>query len=286
MKIVRDITLAITLGIIGGLAVAMLSYYNDHREGGIKNTLMAVAESAKTISDAYSDSNEKGYKWNINTDMLAGGRVSSDTGEYIEESVPASSDAVMAAWKGDTDEDYPYPDIIRFHVRANSDSKEDQELKLAVRDDVVTMLHPLLKECKSTSESKQVILANLQNIYTTAVNTITEQGYDYPVKVYMTVEDFPERTYGDLTFPEGKYQALRIDIGEANGQNWWCVMYPPLCFIDNATVVVSDEGKKMLKENLTPEEYSALLNDPETEIKCESYVYNKIKGWLDGIKQD
>ena len=211
--------------------------------------------------------------------------MSSDTGEYIDESVPAFSDAVIAAWSGGVDEDYPYADIIRFHVRANSDSTDDQELKLAVRDDVMTMLNPLLKECNSVSESKEVILSNLQNIYTVAVGTITEQGYDYPVKVYMTVEEFPAKTYGDLTFPEGRYQALRIDIGEGSGQNWWCVMYPPLCFIDEATVVVSDEGKNILQENLTTEEYQALLNDPETEIKSESLIYNRIKDWIDNIKE-
>ncbi len=166
---------------------------------------------------------------------------------------------------------------MRFHIRANSDSDEDQELKLAVRDDVVAMLNPLVSDCESVAKSKEIIINNLQNIYTTAVNTITEQGYDYPVKVYVTTEEFPAKTYGDLTFPEGIYQALRIDIGNALGQNWWCVMYPPLCFIDDATAVVSDEGKEILKDNLSPAEYEALLNDPETEIKGESLLYNKVK---------
>ncbi len=291
MKIVRDFTFAITLGIIGGLAVTVLSYYNDHKEGGIRNTLMAVADSANLISDAYSDTNERGYKWNIDKDMLAGGRVTSDTGEYIDRKVPAFSDGVTAAWSedgcdGDNAGDCIYSDIIRFHVRANSDSEEDQELKLAVRDDVMTMLKPLLKDCKSESESKAVVLDNLQNIYTTAINTITEQGYDYPVKVYMTVEEFPAKVYGDLTFPEGKYQALRIDIGEALGQNWWCVMYPPLCFIDDATVVVSKEGKRILEENLTQEEYRALFADSDADIKAESFICKKIKGWFENGRND
>ena len=152
---------------------------------------------------------------------------------------------------------------------------------MAVRDDVVSMLKPLLSECGSVARSKEVIISNLQNIYETAVNTITEQGYDYPVKVYVTVEDFPAKAYGDLTFPAGKYQALRIDIGNALGKNWWCVMYPPLCFIDDATAVVSDEGKELLRENLSEKEYLALLNDPETKIKGESAIYNYIKDFFD-----
>ena len=307
MRVIRDFTFAIILGIIGGLAASVMSYYHDHKEDGMANTLLAIANGAQVISDAYSDTTDRGYKWNINKEMLAGGRVTSDSGEYIDERIPALSDAVLAAFNDmgstgeakdirakignifeqensdvvmagkDIDPDYPYADIIRFHVRANSDSEEDQELKLAVRDDVVAMLKPLLEDCKSVPESKSVIISNLQNIYTTAVNTITEQGYDYPVKAYVTVEEFPAKTYGDLTFPEGKYQALRIDIGDALGQNWWCVMYPPLCFIDDATTVVSKEGKEILKENLTPDEYRALLNAPETEIKGESLIYNKIK---------
>ena len=305
MRVIRDFTFAIILGIIGGLAATVMSYYHEHKEDGMANTLLAVANGARVISDAYSDTTDKGYKWNINKELLAGGRVTSDSGEYIDERIPALSEEVMAAFNDigssdkdtgseigsifeqdnsdvvvadkDTDPDYPYADVIRFHVRANSDSDEDQELKLAVRDDVVAMLRPLLMDCKSVPESKSVIISNLQNIYTTAVNTITEQGYDYPVKAYVTVEEFPAKTYGDLTFPEGKYQALRIDIGDGLGQNWWCVMYPPLCFIDDATTVVSKEGKEILKENLTPAEYQALLNDPETEIKGESFLYNKIK---------
>ena len=312
MKMVRNMMLAITLGIFGGLAVTIMSYYNRHKEDGLANTLLAVEEASQTIKDAYSDEGKKAYDWNVDPKVLAGGELSSDTGEYIDERIPALSDAVLSAFAditGETvsdnipgavgnvfdnrsndsdlitvnsgiDVDNPYADILRFHIRANSDSTEDQELKLAVRDDVISMLKPLVSDCASVSESKGIIINNLQNIYTTAVNTITEQGYDYPVKVYVTAEEFPAKTYGDLTFPEGKYQALRIDIGNALGQNWWCVMYPPLCFIDDATVVVSDEGKEILQENLTPSEYQALLNSPETDIKGESLIYNRIMDWI------
>lgn len=161
---------------------------------------------------------------------------------------------------------------------------------MAVKEDVVTMLKPLLTDCKNVAESKKVVIANLQNIYQTAVDTIVEQGYDYTVKVYVTEEEFPAKTYGDLTFPEGEYQALRIDIGEAKGQNWWCVMYPPLCFIDESTAVVTTEGKEKLKDALTPEEYAALFaycKDGEDEeadkvtVKAESWLYHLIKGRKD-----
>lgn len=335
MKMARNMMLAICLGVIGGFAVTILSYYNQHKQGGIANTLFAVADSARTIREAYSGTADAGYNWNVDSNLLAGGRLSSMTGEYIDDRIPALSDSVQAAFRnigisdsvtevieelgtgayddaiprstdissllgtvfqsehGDTDllavnsgvqVENPYGDILRFHVRANSDSDQDQALKLAVKEDVVAMLKPLLADCGSVAESKEIVVNNLQNIYTTAVNTITEEGYDYPVKVYVTVEEFPAKTYGDLTFPEGKYQALRVDIGNALGQNWWCVMYPPLCFIDDATAVVSDEGKEILKENLSPAEYEALLNDPETQLKGESLIYNKLKEWIDRVR--
>ena len=309
MKMVRNMVLAIIIGVIAGLATSVFSYYVSHRDKGVKNTLLAVTNSAQRIRDVYSDEAAKKYDLELNDELLVGGKVSGASGEYIDENVPALSESVMAAFNdliGEGEEnsivnkvgsvfeknngssdvisvnesikaDNPYGDILRFHVRANSDSEKDQELKIAVKDDVIAMLKPLLADCKSVSESKAVIVSNLQNIYMTAVNTITEEGYDYPVKVYVTAEKFPAKMYGDLTFPEGNYQALRIDIGNALGKNWWCVMYPPLCFIDDATVVVSDKGKKILKDNLSDEEYRALFNDNSTKIKAESAIYNKLK---------
>ena len=151
---------------------------------------------------------------------------------------------------------------------------KDQELKLAVKEDVVTFLKPLLEDCGNVAQSKQVIVSNLQNIYMIATNTIVEQGYDYSVDIYVTEETFSEKVYGDLTFPAGDYQALRIDIGEAKGQNWWGIMYPPLCFMDDTTMVVSDEGKEALAENLTPQEYAELFMN--ADVKLESKLWNWI----------
>ncbi|MCR5701055.1 MAG: stage II sporulation protein R [Lachnospiraceae bacterium] len=311
MRHLKTITLAICIGIIGGMAVTIFSYYLSHREGGIVTTLRAVADSANRISEAYEGTMSRSNGWSMNPEILAGGRLTSTGGEFIDNR-PTMDNSVLAAFAGigeenglavklgnifdkgnsssdlikvndDTLEDNPYGDILRFHVRANSDSDNDQELKLAVRDDVIALLEPLVSDCGSVSESKRIIINNLQNIHTTAVNTIVEQGYDYPVKAYVTVEDFPEKTYGDVTLPAGKYQALRIDIGNAQGHNWWCVMYPPLCFIDETTAVVDDKGKEILKENLSPEAYKALFENEE--IRGKSLLYEKIKEWFDGDEQ-
>jgi len=305
MKVFRDMFAAILIGIMGGFIVATFSYYQNHKEGGITQTLFAVLNSFNIVADAYSSVDGNSLASDIGDydlekegleafESVEDGEAQSVSGAVLKSILSGSyasdmeSDILaMEGEDGGISTGAPYSGILRFHVRANSDSEEDQDLKMAVKEDVVAMLKPLLSDCKNVAESKNIVVANLQNIYKTAVNTITEQGYDYEVKVYVTEEGFPAKTYGDLTFPEGEYQALRIDIGEAKGQNWWCVMYPPLCFIDESTAVVSKEGKQELKEALTPEEYAALFayckdgEDGEGKavtVKGESWLYNWIKG--------
>lgn len=289
MKVFRDIVAAMLIGIMGGLLVTTWSYYNKHKEGGITQTLLAVANSFNEVSKAYGgEDNLTAVNYGTINETVQSAFEKIENGEVdsVEEAVLGSlfeksgsnGDVLMMdGTDGGIDEGTPYSGILRFHVRANSDTEEDQALKMAVKEDVVTMLKPLLEECADVSESKQVIVANLQNIYTTAVNTITEQGYDYPVKVYVTEEEFPAKTYGDLTFPAGKYQALRVDIGKAEGQNWWCVMFPPLCFVDESTAVVDANGKEMLKENLTKEEYEALFANGNIEGKSKVWEWIKSK---------
>lgn len=289
MKLFRDIFAAIMVGIMGGLLVTVVSYYSSHKDQGIFHTMMAVANSVDVVSDAYAG--EDAFSLNdidLEEEVLEAFEEMDGTDKAalyksVLSSLPVNAEdgsegdiLTMEGETGGVEDGEPYSGIIRFHVRANSDSAEDQELKVAVKEDVVTMLKPMLERCDSVEQSRNVIVSNLQNIYTTAVNTIVEQGYDYGVKVYVTEEEFPAKTYGDLTFPEGNYQALRIDLGEAKGHNWWCVMYPPLCFIDESTAVVSQDGKELLKKNLTDEEYRQLFANPEVEVKPASKLYE----WL------
>lgn len=274
MKLFRDVFSAIMVGIMGGFLVTTISYYNHHKEDGIMHTMLAVLNSFDEVTKAYEAENADLYD-------VGGYKVEEDVLEAFLQTANDGSEGDILAMEGDDgniEEGAPYSGILRFHVRANSDSQEDQELKMAVKEDVVAMLKPMLRNCNSVKQSKDVIVSNMQNIYTTAVNTIVEQGYDYDVKVYVTKEDFPVKTYGDLTFPAGEYQALRIDIGKAQGQNWWCVMYPPLCFIDESTAVVSEDGKELLKENLTDEEYRQLFTNPDVEVKTSFKLYDWLKG--------
>lgn len=156
--------------------------------------------------------------------------------------------------------------IIRFHVRANSDSEEDQALKLMVKDEVVAYLSEAMKSADSKTDSAQYIESHLDKITEIAENTIAEQGYDYPVSAYMTSEFFPTKTYGDVTIPCGDYDAFRIDIGENTGQNWWCILYPPLCFVQGSYGIATDESKMLLKNVLDEDEFDYISNASSSDI--------------------
>lgn len=151
-------------------------------------------------------------------------------------------------------------EIIRFHVIANSDSSEDQTLKLEVKDRLVKLLSPKLKAATSIVQARSIINNNLDLIKETAKEVISEKGYDYPVTISLESCFFPLKVYGDYTFPPGTYEALRVRIGDAAGHNWWCVMFPPLCFVDETYCVVDKETDKKLKYLLSEKEYKALKN--------------------------
>ncbi len=122
--------------------------------------------------------------------------------------------------------------VVRFHVIAKSDQSVDQELKLDVRDAVLDYLRPSLEGVKDQQAAASVIQGKLPEIEQVAVQTLRDRGCSDPVDAYFGVFDFPVRVYGPLTFPEGKYQSLRIVLGEGEGENWWCCLFPPLCYVD------------------------------------------------------
>lgn len=157
--------------------------------------------------------------------------------------------------------------IFRLHVVANSDKEEDQELKLDVKKTVVDYLSRRLGSGADLEETREYVLENLPEIERAALKTIEEQGKDYPVSAVVEKTYFPDRTYGDCTFPAGEYEALNIRIGKGEGKNWWCVLYPSLCFIDDTWGIVSREKKEELREALTEEEFRAVLEDPEEKKK-------------------
>ncbi len=163
--------------------------------------------------------------------------------------------------------------VVRFHVLANSDSEADQALKLAVRDRVLQEYADLLTQCESKEETLEQLEQARQAICETAQAEIFRQGYDYPVRVSLVREEFPFKQYDELIFPAGVYDALRIEIGKAEGQNWWCVLYPQMCFVDAAWGYSTEESHLRLENALTEEEFlvvSAMEQETLTpKLKCK-----------------
>ena len=161
-------------------------------------------------------------------------------------------------------------EVLRFHVLANSDSTADQELKFQVRDAVLAYLEAELpqEDQNSTDVQKTTewVRKHTDTIRRVSEETLAEARSDQTVSVAVTTCYFPDKTYGDITFPAGNYEALRIELGESRGHNWWCVLYPNLCFLDTTEAVVPESGKKQLKAVLTEEEYSRVTATSEFEI--------------------
>lgn len=161
-------------------------------------------------------------------------------------------------------------EVFRFHVLANSDSDEDQEVKLAVRDEVIRYMKESMDEEgaeSSVNATRAWAKSHLKELTDVADEVLEKEGFDYRAKAEVTKCYFPEKRYGDVTFPQGNYEALRIELGEAGGHNWWCVLYPNLCFIDTTCAVVSDEGKEELQDTLTEEEYEMVTSTTDFKIK-------------------
>jgi len=129
-------------------------------------------------------------------------------------------------------EAYQKNELIRFHVIANSDSEQDQALKRKVRDIIVQHMTPEFAMAKNLEEARAVAKEHLTEIETVAANEIQAWGKSYPVSVQLGRFNFPVKSYGDLTLPAGNYEAVRVIIGQGQGANWWCVLFPPLCFVD------------------------------------------------------
>lgn len=157
--------------------------------------------------------------------------------------------------------------ILRFHVLANSDSAGDQAVKEKVRDEVGIYLQPFLQEASSLEETKQIVNDKLVDIIDVAKDTLIKNGYDYEVSARITNTNFPEKSYGAYTFPKGEYEALQIIIGEGEGQNWWCVLYPNMCFRGSVFEVVEKEAGEALREVLSPWEYADVFDSGRVQIR-------------------
>lgn len=180
--------------------------------------------------------------------------------------------------------------VIRFHVLANSNTVFDQQLKYKVRNNIISKFNNEFENLSSKDDSEKIIIKKISEIREEAESIIKQEGYDYPVNVYYGNFKFPRKIYEDIVLPEGYYDAVRIEIGKAEGNNWWCVMFPPLCFVDfgqdkNSEPVFDIDTEKKLQEVLTKEEIESIKNRRGIEnIKFKSKIYEFIeKGRIENI---
>lgn len=173
--------------------------------------------------------------------------------------------------------------VFRLHVIANSDSIEDQKLKYLVRDSILEYMKSLTDISQTKDEISKTISIHLKDFKQIAQETVYKNGFDYKVSVELGNFEFPTKTYGDVSFPAGLYDALRVKIGNADGQNWWCVMFPPLCFIDVSSGVVPNDSKEILESELSQEEYT-LVTGTETKTKIKFKIVEVLQNFkISGI---
>lgn len=166
--------------------------------------------------------------------------------------------------------------VFRLHIIANSDSIDDQNLKLKIRDNIIDYMNTLTSNTTNKSDVITIVSNHLDNFKEIALNTIKDNGYNYDVNIKIGNFYFPTKTYGDISFPAGNYDALKIEIGNAIGQNWWCVLFPPLCFVNSTTGIVSEDSKNILKENMDSESYK-LINEGNNNETNTSDIKIKFK---------
>ncbi len=163
--------------------------------------------------------------------------------------------------------------VLRFHVLAESDSAYDQQMKLMVRDEIGAMLAEQLDGIDSLAACEKKVAALLPQIERTAEETLRKAGCTAAVTASLEQTDFPVKRYGDYTFPAGSYEALRVKIGEGEGQNWWCVMYPNMCFADSVYEEVGDQEEEALRRVLSGEEYEAVLAAGDYQVKFKYLTF-------------
>lgn len=151
--------------------------------------------------------------------------------------------------------------IFRLHVIANSDSYEDQNLKYLVRDALIEYMNSICEAISSKEEAIKIAKENKGEFYNIAKKVIYDNGFNYDVNIDIGNFSFPTKTYGDIALPAGFYDALKVEIGSSKGQNWWCVMFPSLCFVDISEGIVPEESKQNLQDNMEEENYNLISSD-------------------------
>ena len=175
--------------------------------------------------------------------------------------------------------------VFRLHIIANSDSSADQELKLKVRDNIINYMNTLTSSSSDKKDVISMVNNHLDSFKEIALNTIKGNGYNYDVNIEIGNFHFPTKSYGDISFPAGNYDALKIEIGDAIGQNWLCVLFPPLCFVNSSTGVVPDDFKNTLKENINSESYEIISEGNKSKNTSDIKIKFKIIEFFNNFRK-
>mgnify|MGYP002772597771 FL=1 len=271
-KILKGAMVGILLGVCGG--ILLTSVLHIAGGGSVRDVVSLFREgnmkmlfAGQKISDEDQAELEAVFVDSGETESLSG-----DVDDVAEKS-GICADVYEDALKS------PEDVVVRFHVRANSDSETDLALKYEVRDAVLALLAEDLQKAENDSEAILYLAQNLSEIRSTARAVVEEAGYHYDVKAYITREEFPIREYGELVLPAGTYRALRVDIGEAKGENFWCMLYPMMCYTMDAGAVVDSEDTEKLAQALDEESYEKLFVKRDTK-PGDVKVKLKILEWL------
>lgn len=170
-----------------------------------------------------------------------------------------------------------YESVVRLHVLANSDSEQDQALKLLVRDEVLRQSEPLLRDCKSREQAIRILDENQSLLQQAAQAIVLEHGYDYPVTILLGKEEYPTKNYENCCFPSGTYVSLRICIGEAEGQNWWCVLFPPLCLSAASADDEESNEDAFISVGLTEEQYRVITETDNVKYRIRFKVLEAVQ---------
>ena len=267
-KILKGAMVGILLGVCGGILLTSVLHIAGggsvrdvvslFREGNMKMLFAGQKiseEDQAELEAVFGDAGMAG--------ICAGGT------ETAEGSADVYEDALKS----------PEDVIVRFHVRANSDSEEDLALKYEVRDAVLAELADGLETVEDDGAALRYIMQKLPDIRQAARAVVDEAGYDYTISAYVVREEFPIREYGELVLPAGTYRALRVDIGAAKGENFWCMLYPMMCYTMDAGAVVDSEDTEKLVQALDEESYEKLFVKRDAK-PGDVKVKLKILEWL------
>ncbi len=267
-KILKGAMVGILLGVCGG--ILLTSVLHIAGGGSVRDVVSLFREgNMKMLFAGQKISEEDQAELEAVFGDAGMARSSAGGTETADDSADVYEDALKS----------PEDVIVRFHVRANSDSEEDLALKYEVRDAVLAELADGLETVEDDGAALRYIMQKLPDIRQAARAVVDEAGYDYTISAYVVREEFPIREYGELVLPAGTYRALRVDIGAAKGENFWCMLYPMMCYTMDAGAVVDSEDAEKLAQALDEESYEKLF--VKRDAKGDNVkVRLKILEWL------